>query len=137
MSPSGGGMEITMSEQNEMNMNIEELVKEAPVSDAPVVEENVCESCETVEETPVVAAFEEEDEVPVYVEPVFAEGFWGNCHRVLHKGWRWVKKTLHIPDLTKKQKAMVWDKITTGLLILLFCTPVLVLIYILLWFVTK
>ena len=108
-----------MSEQNEMNLTTEELV----------------ETPETVVETP--ASHEEDEEVPVYVEPVFAEGFLGNCHRVLHKGWRWVKKTLHIPDLTKKQKAMVWDKITTGLLILLFCTPVLVLIYILLWFVTK
>ena len=120
-----------MSENNEMNVNTEELV-ETPL----VAEEPVCESPDTVEATPALA-HEDEDEVPVYVEPVFAEGFWGNCHRTLHKGWRWVKKKLHIPDLTKKQKAMVWDKITTGLLILLFCTPVLVLVYILLWFVTK
>ena len=128
MSPIGGGLEIIMSEQNEMNLNTEELAETAPVA----------EPIEAVEETPVTTvAVDEDDEVPVYVEPVFAEGFWGNCHRVLHKGWRWVKKKLHIPDLTKKQKAMVWDKITTGLLILLFCTPVLVLIYILLWFVTK
>ena len=128
MSPIGGGLEIIMSEQNEMNLNTEELAETAPVA----------EPIEAVEETPVTTvAVDEEDEVPVYVEPTFAEGFFGNCHRALHKGWRWVKAKLHIPDLTKKQKAMIWDKITTGLLILLFCTPILVLIYILLWFVFK
>ena len=92
-----------MSEQNEMNLTTEQL----PETETPTVEEVVDESAETVVAAPV--SHEEEEEVPVYVEPVFAEGFWGNCHRVLHKGWRWVKKKLHIPDLTKKQKAMVWD----------------------------
>ena len=37
---------------------------------------------------------------------------------------------------SKKWKA-VWDKITTGILIFLLATPVLVLAYILIWFLSK
>ena len=37
----------------------------------------------------------------------------------------------------KKKRAEVWDKITTGLLILLMATPVLILAYIFIWFLTK
>ena len=37
----------------------------------------------------------------------------------------------------KKRMQEIWDKITTGLLIFLMCTPVLVLAYIFIWFLTK
>ena len=40
-------------------------------------------------------------------------------------------------SLTSKQKELYWDKVTTGLLVILFCMPVAVLAYILLWFVLK
>lgn len=39
--------------------------------------------------------------------------------------------------LTAKQKEAYWDKITTGILVLVFCLPVAILAYILLWFVLK
>ena len=37
----------------------------------------------------------------------------------------------------KKKWAEIWDKFTTGLLIALMCTPVLILAYIFIWFLTK
>ena len=37
----------------------------------------------------------------------------------------------------KAKIAAIWDKVTTGLLIFLMCTPVLVLAYIFIWFLTK
>ena len=39
--------------------------------------------------------------------------------------------------LTPKQRAAYWDKVTTGILVLVFCLPVAILAYILLWFVLK
>ena len=42
-----------------------------------------------------------------------------------------------IKSMTKKECEIVWDKFTTGLLIFLFCTPFLILTYILLWFVFR
>ncbi len=39
--------------------------------------------------------------------------------------------------LTKAEKAKIFDKVTTGLLLLLFSMPVLILAYILLWFILK
>lgn len=39
--------------------------------------------------------------------------------------------------LTKAEKANIIDKITTGLLIFLFTLPVLILVYILMWFLMK
>ena len=35
----------------------------------------------------------------------------------------------------KKKWLAVWDKITTGILILLMCSPVLILAYIFIWFI--
>ena len=41
-------------------------------------------------------------------------------------------------QLAKKKKwAAVWDKITTGILILLMASPVAILAYILLWFIFR
>ena len=37
----------------------------------------------------------------------------------------------------KKKIKEIWDKITTGILIFLMCTPILVLAYIFIWFLTK
>lgn len=39
--------------------------------------------------------------------------------------------------LSPKQRAAYWDKVTTGILVLVFCLPVAILAYILLWFVLK
>ena len=40
-------------------------------------------------------------------------------------------------SLTPKQREAYWDKVTTGILVLVFCLPVAILAYILLWFVMK
>ena len=37
----------------------------------------------------------------------------------------------------KKRRAEIWDKITTGILILLMASPILILGYIFLWFMLK
>ena len=37
----------------------------------------------------------------------------------------------------KKRIAEIWDKITTGLLIFLMSSPILILAYIFIWFLTK
>ncbi len=37
----------------------------------------------------------------------------------------------------KKKWKKIWDKITTGLLILLMAAPVLILLYIFTWFLTR
>ncbi len=37
----------------------------------------------------------------------------------------------------KKKWLAVWDKVTTGLLILLMTSPILILLYIFLWFVGR
>ncbi len=40
--------------------------------------------------------------------------------------------------LAKKKKwKAIWDKVTTGILILLFASPLLILAYIFIWFMTK
>ncbi len=39
--------------------------------------------------------------------------------------------------LSSKQREAYWDKVTTGILVLVFCLPVAILAYILLWFVLK
>ena len=36
--------------------------------------------------------------------------------------------------LKKAKRARIWDKITTGILIFLMCSPVLILGYIFIWF---
>ena len=40
-------------------------------------------------------------------------------------------------SLTPKQKEAYWDKVTTGILVLVFCSPIAILAYILLWFLLK
>ncbi len=50
----------------------------------------------------------------------------------------WSKAVDFFKDKTKNVKwKEVWDKVTTGLLILLICSPILILTYIILWFVLK
>ena len=100
--------------------------------DSSVAQETV------VEEAKAEATPEDDDDDEVYNYPKeYANNIFGKCHKALDKGWEWVKEKLHLPTLTRKQKAAIWDKITTGILIFLFCTPFLILIYILLWFVLK
>ena len=36
----------------------------------------------------------------------------------------------------KKKMLEIWDKITTGIFILLLCSPVLIILYIALWFIS-
>lgn len=44
----------------------------------------------------------------------------------------------HVPEEKKKFSWKdFWDKVTTGLLILFLASPILVLAYIFIWFVTK
>ena len=46
--------------------------------------------------------------------------------------------TISDEELAKKKKrAEIFDKITTGILILLMCSPLLILGYIFLWFMLK
>lgn len=44
-------------------------------------------------------------------------------------------KNFEWPD--KKGWERIWDKVTTGILIFLFASPILILAYILIWFVVK
>lgn len=37
----------------------------------------------------------------------------------------------------KKRRAEIWDKISTGILIFLMASPILILGYIFIWFLTK
>ncbi len=46
------------------------------------------------------------------------------------------KKGFKFRKLTKKEWAAIWDKTTTGLLILLMASPVLILLYIFSWFLS-
>lgn len=40
-------------------------------------------------------------------------------------------------DLAMKRKKEIWDKITTALLILVLCSPIMILAYILIWFLNR
>ncbi len=42
-----------------------------------------------------------------------------------------------IPWLKTVKWKVVWDHVTTGILILLMCSPVIILAYIFLWFINK
>ena len=46
------------------------------------------------------------------------------------------KKSFKLRKLTKKEWEFIFDKFTTGLLILLMASPVLILIYIFSWFLS-
>jgi hypothetical protein len=49
-----------------------------------------------------------------------------------------VQNALEEEKLRKKKKMLaIWDKVTTGLLIALMASPILILLYIFLWFITK
>ena len=121
-----------MGEENMTAQEVEVAVEEA-AQDTGAVEAKE----EIVEVSSVADASNNENQEPDQQPKVYADNFWGKCQKGIDKAWAWVKKTLHLPTLTKKQKAKIWDKFTTGLLIFLFCTPFLVLLYILLWFVLK
>ena len=50
------------------------------------------------------------------------------CKNFFKKAWEVIKK----PNWK-----VIYDKFTTGLLILLLCSPVLILLYIVLWFIYR
>lgn len=128
-----GDENMTAEAEVEVAGAAEDLAVEEASQDADVLEAKE----ELVEDAPAaVTSNEDEQEADLYPK-VYADNIFGKCQKGIDKAWEWVKKKLHIPTLTKKQKAQLWDKITTGLLIFLFCTPFLVLLYILLWFVLK
>jgi hypothetical protein len=128
-------VEVEVAEAAEVTLEGEVTSEEAvdtTAEDSSVAQETV------VEEAKAEATPEDDDDDEVYNYPKeYANNIFGKCHKALDKGWEWVKEKLHLPTLTRKQKAAIWDKITTGILIFLFCTPILILIYILLWFVLK
>ena len=39
--------------------------------------------------------------------------------------------------LTKAERAVVYDKITTGILLFLFSSPILIMAYIIIWFLSR
>ena len=124
------------------NMTAQEQVEVADAAEELAVEEvsqntDALEAKEEIVESAPTNASEGEEENPDEYPKVYAENLFGKCHKKIDQAWEWVKKKLHLPTLTKKEKALIWDKFTTGLLIFLFCTPFLVLLYILLWFLLK
>ena len=51
-----------------------------------------------------------------------------------------MEETTYLTDeqiAKKKKRQKIWDKITTGILILLMVTPILILAYIFIWFMSK
>ncbi len=133
-------VEVEVAEAADVTPESEVVSEETVDSTAEVSfeEDSPIAQDESAEESKVeVQPRDEEDEEAYYYPKVYAENIFGKCHKALDKGWEWVKKKLHLPTLTRKQKAAIWDKITTGILIFLFCTPFLILLYILLWFVFK
>ena len=104
----------------------EEVVEEAPVDEAPVeevsveeempVEEESAEEVEASEETLVVAP-----EATITEEEIKEASFF----------------TTFMEKAKKVNWKKVWDKVSTGLLILIMATPVLILAYIFYWFLTK
>ena len=48
-----------------------------------------------------------------------------------------VERAPHVPEEKKFSWKDFWDKVTTGLLILFLASPILVLAYIFIWFITK
>ena len=104
----------------------EEVVEEAPVDEAPVeevsveeempVEEESAEEVEASEETLVVAP-----EATITEEEIKEASFF----------------TTFMEKAKKVNWKKVWDKVSTGLLILIMAAPVLILAYIFYWFLTK
>ena len=65
-----------------------------------------------------------------------AKGLFKKCSAFVKDAW--TKSVKWFKEKTKDVKWKdVWDKFTTGLLILLMCSPLLILGYIFLWFVLK
>ncbi len=133
-------------EQNTTEVEVEVAVATEAVLDSEAVSQEadsvvateVAESSKEVfPEECGAAPRDEEDDEAYYYPKIYSDNIFGKCHKAIDKGWEWVKKKLHLPTLTRKQKAAIWDKITTGILIFLMCTPFLILLYILLWFILK
>ncbi len=109
------------SELKEMN-NAEESVIEEVSAEETALEEAVEER---VKEEPEVANAQVPDleEVVTEVESADTRDF---------------ELRVSDEDKSKKKKRQeIWDKITTGLLIFLMSSPILILAYIFIWFLTK
>ena len=105
------------SELKEMN-NAEETVVTETVATEPVAEEVAAEEPEVVN-----AQVPDLEEVATEVSPADTRDF-----------------ELRVSDeemAKKKKRQEIWDKITTGLLIFLMSSPILILAYIFIWFLTK
>ncbi|MBR5241755.1 MAG: hypothetical protein IKV20_01330 [Clostridia bacterium] len=61
------------------------------------------------------------------IKELFGKGA-AKCKNFFKKAWAFIKK----PNWK-----VVYDKFTTGLLIILLCSPVLILLYIVLWFIYR
>lgn len=86
---------------------------------------------ETVEEAVEV---EEELEVALSEEALEASADGGDQTMI-----EYVDKDGGLSGLTDKQRRRkeIWDKITTGILIFLMCSPFLIVTYLLIWFFMK
>lgn len=105
------------SEIKEMN-NAEEVVTEETVVEEAVAEEVAKEEPEVIN-----AQVPDLEEVATEVEAVDTRDY-----------------ELRVSDeerAKKKKRQEIWDKITTGLLIFLMSSPILILAYIFIWFLTK
>ena len=97
-----------MSDIKNENDNIEDVVESEEVLEVALAEENAEENTdETEESTTTMISYEDKD---------------GG-----------------LSGLTEKQRRRkeIWDKITTGILIFLMCSPLIIVTYILLWFFLK
>ena len=104
------------SEIKEMN-NAEEVVTEETVVEEAVAEEVAKEEPEVIN-----AQVPDLEEVATEVEAVDTRDY-----------------ELRVSDeekAKKKKRQEIWDKITTGLFIVLLASPVLILLYIFLWFLS-
>ena len=105
------------SEIKEMN-NAEEVVTEETVVEEAVAEEVAKEEPEVIN-----AQVPDLEEVATEVEAIDTRDY-----------------ELRVSDAErakKKKRQEIWDKITTGLLIFLMSSPILILAYIFIWFLTK
>ncbi len=70
----------------------------------------------------------------------FFKKFWSKtkeickaCARGIKNGSRRTVEAFKDP----KERALIWDKCTTGLLMLVFATPLIIIVYIFSWFLTR
>lgn len=115
----------------EMNNNLDNNIDET-VTDTEVTEEVEETVEETVEDTEEVSAEYESTEG----EDNFSEEVMEVALTADENGMPVEQQLSGLTDKQKKRK-MIIDKITTGILIFLLASPVLILLYIFLWFILR